>query len=307
MRARQSSQPSKKPRSDAAGSSGGFARLSRLKPPLDGPAPPTDADFVRIRAGNPGPMTLSGTNTYVVSREPAWVIDPGPEDSRHIDAVRAEAETRGGIGGVLLTHSHADHSAGVAPLGSPLVWGKVSEGDELRPPPTPTDVADAPGSGAGDISSPAEVAGTHFVAIPTPGHAADHVAFVWREVCFCGDLILGEGSTIVPPAAFGGSLGDYLESLKRLRGVEAMLLAPGHGPWITDPRTKIDEYLAHRAERERKLLAAIDKGERSRDALLEAAWDDVPDVLRGAAALAMQAHLEKLEADGRLDSSELTG
>ena len=138
-----------------------------------------------------------------------------------------------------------------------------------------------------------------FKAVPTPGHARDHVVFVWSDVCFCGDLILGEGSTIVPPAAFGGSLTDYMDSLERVRELGARLLAPGHGPLITDPIAKIDEYVAHRSEREERLLAALEAGTTSRAALLDAVWDDVPEVLRPAAALAMQAHLEKLVAEGR--------
>jgi glyoxylase-like metal-dependent hydrolase (beta-lactamase superfamily II) len=219
------------------------------------------------------------------------VIDPGPDDERHLAAIRAEGETRGGIGGVLLTHSHADHSAGTDRLGAPLKWGAVSGSDEMNWQPDP--------------DRPANEAPPGFEVIPTPGHAADHAAFAWDDTVFCGDIILGEGSTIVPPAAFGGSLTDYLASLERLRRAEATLFAPGHGEWVVDPMAKIDEYTAHRSERERRLVAALDRGERSRQALLAAAWDDVPDVLRGAAALAMQAHLEKLEAEGRLNASEL--
>ena len=277
---------------------------------------PGGADFVRIRADNPGPMTLSGTNTYVVGRDPAWVIDPGPDDAAHIEAVRTEAAERGGIGGVLLTHSHADHSAGVARLGAPLLWGAVSEGDDLQPAPTQSDVSDAHlgqsdvsdalRSGANDIASPRPVESSPFVALLTPGHAADHTCFVWDDVCFCGDLILGEGSTIVPPRAFGGSLGDYMLSIERVREIDAALFAPGHGEWITDPTEKIDAYLAHRRERESKLVAEIERGERSRAALLDSAWGDVPEVLRRAAAMAMQAHLEKLDAEGRLDPAELS-
>ena len=248
---------------------------------------------MRIRAQNPGPMTLSGTNTYVVGRDPAWVIDPGPDEVAHIDAVLAEGERRGGIGGILLTHSHADHSAGVDRLGAPLQWGAVSSADEM---------SWKPDSGR----RPASEAPGEFEVIPTPGHAADHVAFAWEDTAFCGDIILGEGSTIVPPAAFGGSLREYLHSLERLREVDASLFAPGHGPWVEDPRGKIDEYVAHRSARERKLTEALDGGERSREALLAAAWDDVPEALRLAAALAMQAHLEKLEAEGRLDPAELS-
>ena len=238
-------------------------------------------------------MTLSGTNTYVVGRDPAWVIDPGPDEPAHIDAVRAEGERRGGIGGVLLTHSHADHSAGVDRLGAPLLWGAVSSTDEMSWKPDPA-------------RRPANEAPGEFEVIPTPGHAADHVAFAWEDTVFCGDIILGEGSTIVPPAAFGGSLSEYLGSLDRLREMSATLFAPGHGPWIADPRGKIDEYLAHRLARERKLTEALERGERSREALLAAAWSDVPEVLRLAAAVAMQAHLEKLEAEGRLDPAELS-
>ena len=237
-------------------------------------------------------MTLTGTNTYVAGRDPAWVIDPGPDDPAHIEAVRSEGEARGGIGGVLLTHSHADHSAGVERLGAPLLWGAVSARDEMS-------------WGADEDVRPAAEAPDEFEVIPTPGHAADHAVFGWGDVVFCGDIILGEGSTIVPPRAFGGSLSDYMRSLERLREFDAKLFAPGHGDWIADPRAKIDEYVAHRAKRERELVDALERGERSREALLDAAWDDVPEVLRPAAAMAMQAHLEKLEAEGRLDPAEL--
>ena len=134
--------------------------------------------------------------------------------------------------------------------------------------------------------------------VPTPGHAEDHVCFVMDGVCFTGDLILGEGSTFVPPD--GGSLRAYLESLHRVAELDLELLCPGHGPYVTDPPAKIREYIEHREEREQKLVAALESGERSRSGLLDAAWDDVPDEMRPAAAIVMQAHLEKLEAEGRL-------
>jgi glyoxylase-like metal-dependent hydrolase (beta-lactamase superfamily II) len=150
---------------------------------------------------------------------------------------------------------------------------------------------------SGSLELPAEVG--PFAVVPTPGHARDHVAFVRDGVCFCGDLVLGEGSTIVPPAAGGGSLADYMDSLRRLAELELELLAPGHGPWITEPAARIAEYIEHRAEREQHLVAALDTGERSRERLLAAAWDDVPELLRPAAALAMQAHIEKLQTEQR--------
>ncbi len=272
-------------------------------------------------------MTLAGTNSYVVGRDPAYVIDPGPDDPDHIGSVRGEAERRGGLGGVLLTHSHADHTDGVAALGGELLWGEPGGSDEAGAlaaaidagaaglsgsAPDPEPGGDGPRSAdSGPTTrtdngraSPEDRPGRAprvgpFAVIPTPGHAADHVAFLLDDVCFCGDLILGEGSSIVPPAAAGGSLGEYMASLGRLNELELMLLCPGHGPWITDPGEMIAAYLEHRADRESKLLAALDSGERSRARLLDLAWEDVPTELRPAAALAMQAHLEKLAAEGR--------
>jgi glyoxylase-like metal-dependent hydrolase (beta-lactamase superfamily II) len=232
-------------------------------------------DVERLTAPNPGPMTLDGTNTYVVGREPATVIDPGPADDEHIAAVRSAAGRRGGIGAVLLTHDDADHLDGVEPLGVP-----------------PTRPAD------GDV-----VAG--LTAIATPGHAAEHLCFLLpdgdgRFACFSGDLILGQGSTIVGPRRFGGSLADYMRSLERLRKLDLTVIYPGHGPEVDDPRAKIEEYVEHRLMRERRLRAALDRGERSREALLAEVWDDVPEQLRQAAGIAMEAHLEKLGEEGRL-------
>jgi glyoxylase-like metal-dependent hydrolase (beta-lactamase superfamily II) len=227
-------------------------------------------DVQRLTAPNPGPMTLDGTNTYVVGRDPAVVIDPGPDDAGHIEAIREVVEGRGGIGTVLLTHSHSDHAGGVEALG--LEPARPADGEN--------------------------VAGLR--ALATPGHAADHFCFLLDRACFTGDLILGEGSTIVGPREMGGSLADYMLSLEKLRALDLTTLYPGHGPEVTDPEAKIAEYIEHRMMRERRLVAALERGERSKAALLAEVWDDVPEQLRGAAAIAMQAHLEKLEDEGRL-------
>lgn len=227
-------------------------------------------DVERLVAPNPGPMTLEGTNTYLVGRDPAVVIDPGPDDEGHIEAIRAAAEERGGIGEVLLTHSHGDHSDGVERLG--IQPTQIPEGDALH----------------------------GLTPIATPGHAADHVCFLLDDACFAGDLILGEGSTIVPPRAQGGSLADYMRSLEKLAELDLKVIYPGHGPVIDDPAAKIAEYVEHRAHRERRLVAALERGERSRMALLAEVWDDVPEELRPMAAYAMQAHLDKLDEEGTL-------
>ena len=265
---------------------------------------PGHPEIVRLTAPNPGPMTLAGTNTYVVD---GYVIDPGPDDPEHLDRVRAAVG--GEIVGVLLTHGHSDHSAGVEALGAPLLWGRASGEAEMEAMSRALEtgsVAPSAGSLADVGTDPAlEQRVGPFAVLPTPGHAADHVSFALGDVCFCGDLILGTGSSIVPPAAGGGSLAAYLSSLDLLAGLDPTLLAPGHGPWITDPAAKIAEYRDHRLERERALVAALEAGERSRARLLDVAWFDVPDPMRPAAAIAMQAHLEKLAAEGRIDPDEL--
>jgi glyoxylase-like metal-dependent hydrolase (beta-lactamase superfamily II) len=217
-------------------------------------------------------MTLEGTNTYLHGADPCTVIDPGPDEAEHLDAVRAAAEERGGIGLVLLTHTHGDHADGAAALGAAVVL--------------PVD-----GEEHGGLR-----------ALATPGHAPDHVCLLTGDgVCFSGDLVLGAGSTFVPPD--GGSLAAYMDSLRRVQAEPLELICPGHGPWIEDPAAKLAEYVEHREMRERRLLAALERGERSREALLEEVWDDVPAEVRPAAAMVMQAHLDKLEAEGRFEGS----
>jgi glyoxylase-like metal-dependent hydrolase (beta-lactamase superfamily II) len=224
-------------------------------------------------------MTLEGTNTYLYGSGPCAVIDPGPADAGHVAAVAAAAEERGGAGVILLTHQHGDHADGAGPLARAIAERGGGEAPVVLP-------------GEGD-----EHAGLRAVA--TPGHAAEHVCLLTDDrVCFSGDLVLGQGSTFVPPD--GGSLISYMDSLARMREEPIELICPGHGPWVEDPAAKLAEYVEHREMRERKLLAAIEAGERSRSALLTTAWDDVPEALLPAAQLVMDAHLAKLEAEGRL-------
>jgi glyoxylase-like metal-dependent hydrolase (beta-lactamase superfamily II) len=256
---------------------------------------PGHPEIVRIVAPNPGPMTLEGTNTYLYGSGPCAVIDPGPDDAGHLEAVVAAAAERGGIGLILLTHGHGDHADGAQGLANLVAAGGA------RPPIVlPTgDVPELRGR-YGALNSGTS-GGGELRAIATPGHAADHVCLMTGDrVCFSGDLVLGEGSTFVPPD--GGSLISYMDSLARLQAESIELICPGHGPWIDDPEAKLAEYVEHREMRERRLLAALERGERSRSALLADAWDDVPSELRPAAQMVMDAHLAKLEAEGRLPS-----
>jgi glyoxylase-like metal-dependent hydrolase (beta-lactamase superfamily II) len=254
-----------------------------------------------VRAANPGPYTLSGTNTWVLGRDPAWVVDPGPALEDHLDAVAAEVARRGGAGGIALTHDHADHAEGAAALrdrlgGVPLA--AVREPAAPRggvPPAAVREPAASRGEAAGFVALHDGDTFGPFRVVAVPGHADDHVAFVAGGACFTGDAVLGEGSVFVT-----SDLAAYLAALQRLRALDLAVLCPGHGPPVWDPRAKLDEYVSHRLDRERRLLAALDAGSRTRDELLDAAWPDAPPALRGAAALTLAAHLDKLREEGRL-------
>lgn len=236
---------------------------------------------MRVRAENPSPLTLDGTNTYVVE---GWVVDPGPDDPGHLD--RVERAAGGGVEGIVLTHGHHDHSDGAGTLAARAGGVPV-----LRP---------RDGEAVGPLT-----------ALATPGHSPDSACLLWGEVCFTGDTILGAGSVFVAPGqgsrGGGSALGAYLRSLRRLRERSLQVLCPGHGPYVHDPRAKIDEYLAHRLERERALLEGLAAGARSEDELLDRAWADVPAELRPAAALTLRAHLEKLAEEGLLPADATVG
>jgi len=238
-------------------------------------------DVELLRAANPGPFTLSGTNTWLVGRDPCWVVDPGPDLPEHVEAVLAAAERRGGAGGIVVTHDHADHAGAVADLaeraGAPVVAaGRLPQARPIRD---------------GDEIGP-------FRVVATPGHTADHLAFIAGRSAFTGDAVLGEGSVFLTPDP--GALSGYLAALARLRDLDLDVICPGHGPIVRDPRAKLDEYVAHRLDRERRLVEALEEGRRSADDLLDRAWSEVPAVLRPAAAITLAAHLDKLAEEGRL-------
>lgn len=266
------------------GTARGAGQASHAPPPPRSPVTRRLAshDITHLEAANPGPFTLDGTNTWVIGRDPAYVIDPGPAIDGHLERIAAEVRARGGLGAIVLTHDHDDHSEGVAPLRG-LVDGPVAaargEVDRL--------LID------GDRIGP-------LVVVATPGHAPDHLAYVAGPVAFTGDAVLGRGSVFIAPDP--GAMAGYLAALDRLRALGLSLIAPGHGPLVDDPAAKLDEYIDHRLARERALVEALDGGLRTTDQLLDRVWSDAPAELRVAAAVTLEAHLDKLAADGRLPS-----
>jgi glyoxylase-like metal-dependent hydrolase (beta-lactamase superfamily II) len=217
----------------------------------------------------------------VVGRAPAWVVDPGPPIASHLQRVDAAIEDRGGLGGVVLTHDHADHG-GAAPLllerhPAPLAGGRgevdvlLAEGERIGP----------------------------FDAVAAPGHSADSFALITRGACFTGDAVLGEGSVFITPHP--GAMAQYLLALERLRLRDDFdVICPGHGPVVPDAKGKLQEYLEHRLDRERALTQALAEGLRGEGELLDAVWADVPESLRGLARVTLAAHLDKLADEGAL-------
>jgi glyoxylase-like metal-dependent hydrolase (beta-lactamase superfamily II) len=237
-----------------------------------------DYDILRLCAPNPGPLTLTGTNTWVVSRDPTYVIDPGPLNDAHLRRLMAAIESRGGLGGVVLTHDHHDHNEAVETL------------LEVHPAPL------AAGRGDVDVRLAEDMRFGPFQAVYTPGHAEDHYALVADGACFTGDAVLGDGSVLITPHP--GAMSGYLLALTRLRLREDFnVLCPGHGEVVWDARAKLDEYIAHRIDRENRLLLALNEGLRTVPDLLAAVWPEVTPELRPAATATLAAHLDKLEDD----------
>ncbi|MDX1695108.1 MAG: MBL fold metallo-hydrolase [Ketobacteraceae bacterium] len=263
----------------------------------------------RVVAPNAGMMTGPGTNTYLIGNRELAVIDPGPADQKHIDAiVAAAADLQAPIRWILCTHTHVDHSPGTPALAArtgATVYGQPAAGE---------------GMGQDQTFKPDIVWGkeTRLVtgeftlqAVHTPGHASNHWCYLLEDeqLLFTGDHIM-EGSTVViaPP---DGNMGDYLRSLEAIKSLPMQHIAPGHGELISHPADVIEGTIQHRLMRENKTLeklAAIQPA--TMDALVAEVYDEVPIFLHSLARYSLQAHLDKLVQEGRVtaaaDTWELT-
>jgi len=240
--------------------------------------------IVRVLAPNPGPFTLEGTNTWVVGRDPALVIDPGPEDEVHLQSVAQEA---GAVALILVTHGHPDHSPG-APRLSEITAAPVRA---FRPADGVERLHDMQLVSAGDVN---------LRVLHTPGHTADHVTFLAEGTgaMFTGDAVLGRGTALIDPAE--GDLAQYLQSLRRMREARPRVIYPGHGPTVFDAVGKIREYEDHRAMREREVTTALSAGPRTIPELVAEIYADTPPELHPAAAMQLEALMAKLEREERV-------
>jgi len=240
--------------------------------------------IVRVLAPNPSVYTLEGTNTWVVGAGPSVVIDPGPDDpGHHAEVLR----TSGEVMAVLVTHSHEDHAAGGVSFASraraPLYAWRLAGAERLR---------DGARFRVSDDAA--------LLAVHAPGHSTDHVVFFepGEGGLFTGDAVVGRGTSFIDPP--DGDLTAYLTSLHTMADLHPSTIYPGHGPVVPDAPAKLQEYLAHRAEREHQVVAGLEAGDRRVPELVARIYADHPADVQPLAARSVTAHLQKLQREGRV-------
>ena len=250
----------------------------------------------KITANNGGVFTGNGTNTYLIGNDDITLIDPGPNDTDHIDKILALGGDK--IKRILVTHTHTDHSPAALPISKKLnipMFGRLVDRDSEWE--DETFVPDTVLSDSDTISTNEYTLET----IHTPGHASNHLCFYLKDqkCLLTGDHIM-DGSTVViaPP---DGNMTEYIESLKLLESYDIDYFAPGHGEFMQEPSKTIQSIIRHRLSRESKVLRTIENNkDQDIDKLLLSVYDDVPDILHPIARMSLLAHLIKLEADGKI-------
>lgn len=253
----------------------------------------------RIVAPNAGMMTGPGTNTYLVGNQELAVIDPGPNDSDHIDAIiNAANQLRATIKWIVCTHTHADHSPGAMALKQKThaqVYGQVapkngmSQDQSFQP--------DVTWGKESHITCPE----FSLAAIHTPGHASNHWCYLLEDeaLLLTGDHIMNGSTVVIAPP--DGNMSAYIASLEKLKAYDINHIAPGHGDLIDNPQEVIEGTIQHRLMRETKTLEKLrEMGEASLDNLVERVYDEVPIFLHELAKYSLLAHLEKLQAEGKV-------
>lgn len=257
----------------------------------------------RVLARNPSPFTFTGTGTYIVGHGKVAIIDPGPADPEHLDAVAAAVagET---VSHFLITHTHMDHSPGAGPLRARL--GGTIAGCAplvLRDDGPRADAGFDPGYAPDHVMADGEaVAGPGWTlrAVHTPGHTSNHLCFALEEegALFSGDHVMGWSTTVVAPP--DGDMADYMASLAKLMGRSDVRYYPTHGAPVDEPQRLVKGMIAHRRQRETQILAQLAQGPRAIPAMVEQMYAAIDRRLWPAAGRSVLAHLIDLEARGRV-------
>jgi glyoxylase-like metal-dependent hydrolase (beta-lactamase superfamily II) len=264
----------------------------------------------RVMADNPGPFTFKGTISYIIGKGRVAIVDPGPDDPRHIaallDAVRGETVTH-----IFVTHTHRDHSPAVPAIKAATGATVYAEGPHRAARPlhigehNPLD-ASADRDFRPDVAlKDGEVVvgdGWTVEAVTTPGHTANHMAYAFKEnnTLFAGDHVMGWATSIVAPP--DGAMSDYMASLHKLAKRAEKIYLPGHGPAITDAPRFVNYYILHRMAREESILHRLSKGPSDIPAIVRASYIGIDPRLIGAAGLSVLAHLEDLVARGVVET-----
>jgi glyoxylase-like metal-dependent hydrolase (beta-lactamase superfamily II) len=271
---------------------------------------------LRLLAPNPSPLTGPGTNTYLLGREQIAVIDPGPDDPFHLEAILASGQGR--ITHIFVTHAHRDHSGGAARLSRMTGAAVHAFGDALAGRSAlMRRLAGLEGLGGGEgldlgfrpdiILRDGDIVSTPdwgLRALHTPGHAANHLCFRWNDVIFTGDVAMGWSSTIISPP--DGDLTDYFRSIARLEAEAASRLYPGHGAAILDPAPRLAELAGHRRQRTAQIIAALSQAPDDAAGLARRIYD-IPETLLPAAARNVLAHLIALAEIGAVTTDHAIG
>jgi len=276
------------PRGTAVKVDAPYDRLEELEPGI-----------ARVLAHNPSAFTYTGTQTYLVGRDEVAVIDPGPDDPEHVDAI-IEAVSDRRLVAILCTHTHRDHSPAAAPLarrtGAPVIGCAPLALETVGPRADAAFDGDYSPDRILSDGEGIDVDGKPLVAVATPGHTSNHLCFAYGDAFFTGDHVMGWSTTVVVPP--DGDMAAYMASLDKLRQRADRIYYPAHGPPVTKPQQYVRSLIGHRMQREKQVLRLVEERPRTIPDIVANAYPGLDPRLIAAAGGSVSAHLLDLERRG---------